>query len=57
MSLQQWVNNNWLKRNIVEYDYTGGATSTDADELIAFVKEFKIEVLSWLKKNHSDLME
>ena len=57
MSLQQWVNNNWLKRNIVEYDYTGGATSADADELIAFVKEFKIEVLSWLKKNHSDLME
>lgn len=33
-----------IKRNIVEYDYVGGATDKDADELINFVKELKIEV-------------
>jgi hypothetical protein len=45
------------KRNTVEYDYVGGATNSDADELIAYVMKLKIEVLSWLKKNHSDLSE
>jgi hypothetical protein len=37
------------KRNIVEYDYIGGVTETDANELIAFTKEFKNEVLEWIK--------
>jgi hypothetical protein len=38
------------KRNIVEYDCVGGATSEDVKELREFVKEFKKEVLSWLEK-------
>lgn len=38
-----------IKRNIVEYDYVGGATDKDADELINFVKELKIEVEKWLE--------
>ena len=41
-----------IKRNTVEYDYVGGATESDADELIEFVKEFKEEVLAWLKVTH-----
>jgi hypothetical protein len=45
------------KRNTVEYDYVGGATNSDADELIAYVMKLKIEVLSWLKQNHSDLSD
>ncbi len=44
------------KRNIVEYDYIGGATDADADELINFVIELKQEVLQWLEINHSDLV-
>ncbi len=44
------------KRNIVEYDYIGGASESDADELIGFVKEFKDEVIAWLKKNHPELL-
>ncbi len=44
------------KRNTVEYDYLGGASEADADELIDFVREFKSDVLSWLKKNHSRLI-
>ena len=44
------------KRNIVEYDDVGGASESDADELIGFVKEFKDEVIAWLKKNHPELL-
>lgn len=43
------------KRNIVEYDYVGGVTEHDADELIEFVKELKTDVLDWLNKNHPEL--
>lgn len=43
-----------LKRNIVEYDYIGGATNADAEELIAFVFELKKEVLEWLNANHPE---
>ncbi|MBC8432645.1 MAG: hypothetical protein H8D96_12100, partial [Desulfobacterales bacterium] len=44
------------KKNIVEYDYVGGVTGADADELIDFVKELKTDVLGWLKKNHKELI-
>jgi len=38
-----------IKRNTVEYDYTGGATDQDAEELSDFVEELKAEVLKWLE--------
>ncbi|MCP4715210.1 MAG: hypothetical protein GY868_08845 [Deltaproteobacteria bacterium] len=38
------------KRNIVEYDYVGGATDDDADELIEYVKELRNDVIARLKK-------
>lgn len=44
------------KRNIVEYDYVGGASESDANELIGFVKEFRDEVIAWLKKIHPELL-
>ena len=44
------------KRNIVEYDYVGGATDDDADELIVFVQELIQEVRVWLKEKHPDLL-
>ena len=44
------------KRNTVEYDYVGGASEADADELVKFVREFKGDVLNWLKKTHSTLV-
>ena len=42
-------------RNTVEYDYAGGATRQDAAELLAFTKEFRETVLTWLKEHHPDL--
>ena len=45
-----------IKRNTVEYDYVGGASDNDANELIAFVEELKLEVLEWLVREHSELL-
>ena len=52
----EYLNDCRKKRNIVEYDDVGGASESDADELIGFVKEFKDEVITWLKKNHPELL-
>ena len=45
------------KRNIVEYDCAGGATDSEADELIEFVKELRKDVLDGLKTNHPELIQ
>lgn len=44
------------KRNIVEYDEVGGASESDADELVGFVKDLRDEVMNWLKKSHPELL-
>ena len=44
------------KRNKVEYDYVGGASNADANELIEFATELKVEVMKWLKDNHPELL-
>jgi len=44
------------KRNIVEYDEVGGASESDVDELIEFVKDLRDDVMNWLKKNHPELL-
>jgi hypothetical protein len=44
------------KRNIVEYEYIGGATDDDAKELIAFVRNLRQDVLQWLEKHHPELL-
>ncbi len=45
------------KRNIVEYDYIGGVTENDANELIEFVEELKDEVATWLEKEHPEFSQ
>jgi hypothetical protein len=45
------------KRNIVEYDYAGGATEDEASELADYVMELRDEVLNWLKQNHLQLLK
>lgn len=44
-----------VKRNIVEYDYVGGATENDAEELIGFATLLKKDVQAWLKKRRPDI--
>jgi len=44
------------KRNIVEYDYVGGATEDDVKELITFIIELRKDVVEWLRKNHPQLL-
>lgn len=44
------------KRNIVEYEYVGGATGNDADELVTFVLSLREITLNWLKRRHPGLL-
>ena len=44
------------KRNTVEYDYAGGATDADADELIEFAEHLEKDVMEWPHSRHPDLM-
>lgn len=44
------------KRNTVEYDCIGGATNSEANELIGYVKELKEEVMKWINVNHPELV-
>ena len=43
------------KRNIVEYDYIGGVTENDVNELIDFVKGLRDDVERWLEREHPEL--
>jgi hypothetical protein len=43
------------KRNKVEYDYVGGASREDAEELIGFCAELREQVFAWLRARHPDL--
>jgi hypothetical protein len=40
----------------VEYDYAGGATKKDAEELIEFTRELREAVMAWLQQNHVELL-
>jgi hypothetical protein len=55
MTLTKWLENGWLRRHLTSREEIAGVTDQDADELIGFVREFKEEVISWLKKNHPGL--
>jgi len=46
-----------IKRNKVEYDYSGGVTHAEADELAQFVIELKDDVKKWLTDNYPDLIK
>lgn len=43
------------KRNTAEYDRAGTVSNEEAQELVAFVREFEPEVIAWLKTNHPEL--
>jgi hypothetical protein len=45
-----------IKRNTVEYDYIGGVSSVEAQELLMFVKDLHIETIEFLENNYPDLL-
>ena len=51
-----YLNSCRMKRNIVEYDYVGGATNADANELIEFVRDLKRDVINWLERTHPEFI-
>lgn len=44
------------KRNITDYDYAGGISRSEVDEIIKEAEEFSETVRAWLKANYSDLL-
>jgi len=52
----QYLDSCRIKRNVVEYDYVGGATENDANELIGFATDLRENVMFWLKKNYPQLL-
>jgi len=44
-----------IKRNHVEYDYVNGASETEAQELVDFVRGLRAEVVGKLRNKYSDL--
>ena len=44
------------KRNTVEYDNIGGASRAEAQELLDFTKELRIEVMQILREKYPDLV-
>lgn len=44
------------KRNIIEYDYAGGVSEGDVEELIQFVHQLRGVVLAWLEEVHPEFL-
>lgn len=44
------------KRNITDYDYAGGISELEAQELIKEAEGFLEVTLNWLKKNYQDFL-
>ena len=44
-----------MKRNDCEYDFAGGVTETDAEELLNTVKQFAVDAEAWIKARYPAL--
>jgi len=44
-----------VKRNDSEYDFAGGITLADADELVKFVTQFAVDAEAWISSRHPTL--
>jgi hypothetical protein len=54
---RDYLDNCRRKTNISEYDAVGTISVKEAEDLLRAVKEFKAEVVTWLKENHSALYQ
>lgn len=44
-----------MKRNNCEYDFAGGVTDTEADELFKTARQFAVDVEAWIKARYPHL--
>lgn len=44
------------KRNTIDYDMAGVASEKEAAELQTFARQLRVDVLTWLKANHPQLV-
>lgn len=44
-----------IKRNISEYEFSGGITDTEADGLLQTVRKFSIDAEEWIRTHHRPL--
>ncbi len=54
-TIRNYLDNCRRKRNVSEYDAAGTISKKEAEDLLQTVREFKIEVIRWLKKNHPSI--
>ena len=52
---RDYLDNCRRKRNISEYDAVGTISQKEAEDLLQTVTEFKVEVETWLRRNHPDI--
>ena len=45
-----------MKRNDSEYDFAGGVSTSEADELVKAVVQFLTDTETWIKNNHPSLV-
>jgi len=44
------------KRNVAFYERSGSISDAEVDELMVYAKELRSKLVSWLKKNHEELL-
>jgi len=54
-TIRDYLDNCRRKRNVSEYDAVGTVSEKEAEDLLRTAREFKIQVESWLKKNHPEI--
>ena len=54
-TMRDYLDNCRRKRNISEYDAVGTISEKEAEDLLQTVREFKVDVERWLRKNHPEI--
>ena len=52
---RDYLDNCRRKRNVSEYDAAGTISQKEAEDLLQTVREFKVEVETWLRQNHPNI--
>ena len=52
---RDYLDNCRRKRNVSEYDAAGTISQKEAEDLLQTVTGFKVEVETWLRRNHPDI--